>query len=237
MHYTAMAGLTLMPLQDPQPGAPVLSTDLLAIVVAVVAFVISGIFLLTLVPDRTREAAELQPAQPQADQHAGGSAPASIAEAGLGSAMGQGTFAPQGGAGGPPRRLARQLPVESDGGVHFVLVDDVVAVHANSHYTYVFDGKAKLFCPLAIGVVESRLDTGRFVRVHRSHIVAVDRIIGLKRTGETGLIELAALEPYTVPVSRGRLPWLKSRLALTVGEGDRSRSEAAAEPSLAVQHR
>ena len=79
-------------------------------------------------------------------------------------------------------------------------------------------GRPKLFCPLAIGVVESRLDTDRFVRVHRSHIVNIDRIVGLKRMGDTGLIELAALEPYTVPVSRGRLAWLKSRLGETAGE-------------------
>ena len=74
----------------------------------------------------------------------------------------------------PARRrdaLARHLPVERDGATHFVAVDDVVAVHANAHYTYIFDGTRKLFCPLAIGDVESRLDTSRFVRVHRSHIV------------------------------------------------------------------
>ena len=55
MHYTAMAGLTLMPFPAAgAPEAPALSTDLLAIVVAIVAFVVSGIFLLTLVPDRSR---------------------------------------------------------------------------------------------------------------------------------------------------------------------------------------
>ena len=237
MHYTAMAGLTLAPLPDRAHGAPVLSTDLLAIVVAIVAFIVSGIFLLTLVPDRTRNAAEVGPAAAEPDEFARQPAPASVAGSGSGSAIGQGTFAPLGGAGGPPRRIARQLPVERDGGVHFVAVEDVVAVHANAHYTYVFDGKAKLFCPLAIGVVESRLDTGRFVRVHRSHIVALDRIVGLKRMGDTGMIELAAREPYTVPVSRGRLPWLKSRLATTIGDFGRGDGETAAEPSLAMQHR
>jgi DNA-binding LytR/AlgR family response regulator len=146
--------------------------------------------------------------------------------------LGQGTFGPLGGAGGPPRRTAQQLPIERDGGTHFVPVDDVVAVHANAHYTYIFDGKTKLFCSLPIGVVESRLDASRFVRVHRSHIVAIDRIVGLKRVGETGLIELAALEPYTVPVSRGRLAWLKSRLAVTTGDPGPS-----LEPTLAMQHR
>src|SRR5215470_11809070 len=54
MHYTAMAGLTLVPFEERPAGAPVLSTDLLAIVVAVVAFIVSGIFLLTLVPDRSQ---------------------------------------------------------------------------------------------------------------------------------------------------------------------------------------
>jgi NO-binding membrane sensor protein with MHYT domain len=58
MHYTAMAGLTLLPYPGAAAGAPALSTDLLAIVVAIVAFCISGIFLLTLVPDPTRAVAQ-----------------------------------------------------------------------------------------------------------------------------------------------------------------------------------
>ena len=58
----------------------------------------------------------------------------------------------------PPRRFARHLPVERDGSTQFLAVEDVVAVHANAHYTYIFDGNDKLFCPLAIGDVESRLD-------------------------------------------------------------------------------
>jgi hypothetical protein len=67
--------------------------------------------------------------------------------------------------------------------------------------------------------------------------VAIDRIIGLKRTGDTGLIQLAALEPYNVPVSRGRLPWLKSRLAVTIGDFGHSHGEAAPVPRLAALHR
>jgi PAS domain S-box-containing protein len=48
MHYTAMAGLTLLPYPGSAAGAPALSTDLLAIIVAIVAFCVSGIFLLIL---------------------------------------------------------------------------------------------------------------------------------------------------------------------------------------------
>ena len=102
--------------------------------------------------------------------------------------------------------------MERDGATHFIPVDDIVAVHANAHYTYIFDGTAKLFCPLPISDVEARLDTRRFIRVHRSHIVNVDRVIGLKRAGDNGVIELAGADRYTVPVSRSRFGPLKSRL-------------------------
>src|SRR6266851_10209172 len=52
MHYTAMAGLTVFPRAGVSSSAPALSSDLLAIIVAVVAFIVSGAFLLLLVPDR-----------------------------------------------------------------------------------------------------------------------------------------------------------------------------------------
>ena len=56
MHYTAMAGLTVFP--HPAPGdvsgGAAISTDLLASVVAIVAFLVSGSFLLALVPDRAK---------------------------------------------------------------------------------------------------------------------------------------------------------------------------------------
>ena len=54
MHYTAMTGVTLYPFVTSASAAPALSTDLLAIVVAVVAFCVSGIFFLLLLPDSAR---------------------------------------------------------------------------------------------------------------------------------------------------------------------------------------
>jgi NO-binding membrane sensor protein with MHYT domain len=223
MHYTAMAGVSLYAYAPTTSGAPALSPDLLAIVVAVVAFCISGIFLLLLLPDSGRSPA-----------HAiggGAAAPSSIAEiaavhsmvpaaagaAGESPEFGRGTYSPLGGAGAPPRRFARHLPIERDGGTHFLAVEQVVAVHANAHYTYIFDGNDKLFCPLAIGDVETRLDNRNFVRVHRSHIVNIDRVIGYKRSGDNELVEMAAPHDYLVPVSRSRIGSLKSRVATLNG--------------------
>ena len=192
MHYTAMAGLTVFPHAAAASTAPALSTDLLAIVVAVVAFCVPGLFLLFLVPDRTREQAEPAPLP------AASPTPAAAAQA----EFGRGSYAPLGGIGAPPRRFARHLPVERDGATHHIAVETIVAVHANAHYTTIFDGTAKLFCPLPISDVETRLDTSRFARVHRSHIVNIERVVRLKRAGDSGLVELNAPNSYTVPVSR-----------------------------------
>jgi NO-binding membrane sensor protein with MHYT domain len=224
MHYTAMTGVTLYPFVTAYSGAPALSADLLAIVVAVVAFCISGIFLLLLLPDSNRPApqavavvsneaamhavaenAAMPPAMPDND------------DVGQSIEFGRGTYAPLGGAGAPPRRFARHLPIERDGGTHFLAVEQVVAVHANAHYTYIFDGNDKLFCPLAIGDVESRLDNNRFIRVHRSHIVNVDRVVGYKRAGDNEMVEMASVHNYLVPVSRSRIGSLKSRVAAVNG--------------------
>ncbi|MGH6886466.1 MAG: LytTR family transcriptional regulator DNA-binding domain-containing protein, partial [Geminicoccales bacterium] len=246
MHYTAMAGLTVTPFAGRAHGAPALSSDLLAIVVALVAFIVSGIFLLALVPERSRVAARpmerptpaLQPGRASASDAIVSGTPADDVAADRDAAAGHAAFGSLDGAAAPPRRTAQRLPVEREGITQFVPVDDIVAVHANAHYTYVFDGKARLFCPLAISVVESRLDNARFIRVHRSHIVNIDRNVGLRRAGDTGLIELAALDPYTVPVSRSRLGWLKSHLGLKPGDVGRDHPIVAAEPAvLAAQHR
>lgn len=219
MHYTAMAGMTLYPHPTGISGAPALSTDLLAIVVAIVAFCVSGIFLLFLVPDRTKGEALAAPAADVVPA----AAPAMAGEAELG----RGTYAPLGGAGGPPPRLARHLPVEHNGATHFVPVDDVVAVHANAHYTYIFNGTDRLFCSLAIGEVESRLDKARFMRVHRSHIVNIERVIATRRSGDSEIVELAAAGNYTVPVSRSRVGWLKARIGEKNGAGDEHEAHPA----------
>jgi len=213
MHYTAMAGLTVFPHADAVVSGPALSTDLLAIVVAVVAFLVSGVFLLILVPDRSSAPATAPVSAPNAESDP----PPAPAAAAL-TSLGQGTYSPLGGAGGPPRRTARQLPVERGGATIFLPVEEIVAVHANAHYTYVFDGKSQLFCQLSIGEVQSRLDASQFLRVHRSHIVNLDRIAGLKRAGDQGIVELAAQGSHTVPVSRNRFNWLKSQLGLKLGQ-------------------
>lgn len=205
MHYTAMAALTVFPHETATVSAPALSSDLLAIIVAVVAFVVSGLFLLILVPDRSRgdkveHLADIPTSRPIA-------ATADAAtEATLATPEAAGEIAED------DLRPARHLPVEHEGVRQMLPVECVVAVHANAHYSTIFDGATKHFCPLPIGDVESRLDPSRFARVHRSHIVNVARIVRLKRAADSGVIELGGRNPYAVPVSRSRWAWVRSHL-------------------------
>ena len=136
MHYTAMAGMTPFPMAMSSSGAPALSTDCLAIVVAVVAFCVSGIFLLVLVPERAREQGVAPAIATYPDcllLRSLQAAEMAIKRNSAGEPMRRSEV-----AGGPPPRIAHHLPVEHDGATHFIAVEDVVAVHANAHYTCMY---------------------------------------------------------------------------------------------------
>ena len=49
----------------------------------------------------------------------------------------------------------------------------------------------------------------RFMRVHRSHIIAIDRVASLRRAGENGVAELAAPVRCTIPVARSHFRQVK----------------------------
>jgi NO-binding membrane sensor protein with MHYT domain/DNA-binding LytR/AlgR family response regulator len=235
MHYTAMAGMTLHPMSGAVPTeATALSRDLLAVIVAIVAFGSTSAFLLALVPDGAPDLSRIwpygPPARPPGVALAGSAgaalpdaAPAASAEPAVGHTAPAGpvpgpaaaeawadVHAPAGVAA--PPKPAAVIPVQKDGATHYLPVGRVHAVKAEAHYTTVFDGIHKFFCGLSITDVEARLDQTRFVRVHRSHIVAVDRIASLKRSGDGGVAELGSATPYSLPVSRRKLSELRALL-------------------------
>ena len=153
MHYIAMAAVSIVPTgHGHEPiGAPAISADLLAIVVAIVAFIVSGLFLLILVPDRRRGRCRRSRRHP--GREPGRLRPPTMRSP-VEDAGGRGRG--EGAAVSPPAtNPPAWLPVLHDGATIQLPVDSVVAVHANAHYTYVFDGNDKYFCQLAIGDVEA----------------------------------------------------------------------------------
>jgi len=210
MHYTAMAGMD-MALCSPEvagrSGGPAMSRDVLTLVVAVLAFVISASFLLFLVPERAqRPGVAFAPAA--AGAAAGGASPAAVRP------VARAALAPLGEAGKTRQRPPATVPVEEQGETRQLPVTEVVSVQATAHYTLVFDGRREWLSPWSIGQAAAQLDAGRFARVHRSHIVALDRVVAMRRHGDGALLELSTdAERRRVPVARSRVADVRARLA------------------------
>ena len=215
MHYTAMQGMHLVPLagavHQHLGGSLAASQQILSIIVAVLCFVIAAGFLLSLVPDPRRQT---QVAVMAGDPAASGVSLAAVEPVSL-AATSSRPMAPLGGIGQPPRAApAPRLPVEGVDGTHFIDTADVRSVRADAHYTRVHDGTRERMCPWSISEAEAQLDPSLFIRVHRSHIVAIPSVTLVRKEGDGAVIELAGPSPHRVPVSRAKIAEVKARLGL-----------------------
>ena len=61
---------------------------------------------------------------------------------------------------------------------------------------------------------QTALDPGLFVRVHRSHIVAMAHVTFVRKEGDGAIVELDGPSPHRVPVSRAKIAEVKARLGL-----------------------
>jgi hypothetical protein len=223
MHYTAMAGMQVVPLSaeiHPHVGGLAASQQLLSIIVAVLCFVIAAGFLLSLVPEpRHQPAAVAGPGEPAASaavRVAAAAIPDPEPEpAPIAVASPRLMPAPLGGLGQPPRAApAPRLPVEGADGIHFINAADIRSVRADAHYTRVHDGIRERMCPWSISEAEAQLDPALFVRVHRSHIVSLPHVTFVRKEGDGAIIELGGPSPHRVPVSRAKIAEVKARLGL-----------------------
>ena len=218
MHYTAMAGMHLV---APSEGSHhhieglAASSQMLSLVVALLCFVIAAGFLLSLVPDPRKKAgptADMVAAVADPDRLAADVPSADASNAPTSPRL---RPTPLGGIGQPPRAApAPRLPVEGADGTHFIDTADVRSVRADAHYTKVHDGTRERMCPWSISEAEAQLDPGLFVRVHRSHIVAIPHVTFVRKEGDGAIIELDGPSPHCVPVSRAKIAEVKARLGL-----------------------
>jgi diguanylate cyclase len=218
MHYTAMAGMHLVPSSAGSHHhieGLAASSQMLSLVVTLLCFVIAAGFLLSLVPDPRKK---VLPAVDAVVVVPGGTAvrmdvPSTDTSAAPTSPRLRAT--PLGGIGQPPRAApAPRLPVEGADGTHFIDTADIRSVRADAHYTKVHDGTRERMCPWSISEAEAQLDPALFVRVHRSHIVAMAHVTLVRKEGDGAIVELDGPSPHRVPVSRARIAEVKARLGL-----------------------
>jgi diguanylate cyclase len=217
MHYTAMHGMHFVAcspeVAQAHASGLAASPQILSIIVSVLCFVIAAGFLLSLVPDPRRQAVATAVADAPAAVVAAVQAGPIVSP--LAMSAPRLMPAPLGGLGQPPRPApAPRLPVEGANGTHFIDAADVRSVRADAHYTRIHDGTRERMCPWSISEAEAQLDPGLFVRVHRSHIVAIPHVSFVRKEGDGAVIELDGPTPHRVPVSRAKIAEVKARLGL-----------------------
>ena len=218
MHYTAMMGMHFAPAAggDHHMGGLAVSQQWLAVIVSVLSFVIAGGFLLSLVPDPRGRAVD--------------AAAGAVSEGGIGLSVGTEVTerspavqrlmpTPLGGIGQPRIAPVSHVPVEGAEGTHLIDVAEVRGLRANAHYTLVHDGTRERMCVWSISEAEAQLDPMQFVRVHRSHIVAIAHVTFVRKEGDGAVVELDGAVPHRVPVSRAKLAELKAMLGLAGRRG------------------
>ncbi|WP_353476278.1 MHYT domain-containing protein (plasmid) [Salipiger sp. H15] len=202
MHFIAMAGTEFSREAVASSAGPALSNALLAMLVTLSSFVISGVALLSGVsfftPAEAQEtgvrAVPPMPAIPAPDSPA----PAAAARA-------------------PSGAQASSLPVpfERDGKIHFAESSAIAAIRAEGHYTVIYTGKQKHLSPWSITEACARLEPYRFIRVHRSYLINPAHVSHFQRTKDTGVCFFKGIETLAkAPVSRSRLADVKSALGV-----------------------
>jgi two-component system LytT family response regulator len=73
-------------------------------------------------------------------------------------------------------KYLERLIIKSGGRVFFIKSDDIDWIEAEGKYVRLHVGKDSHLLREAISTLESRLDPKKFLRIHRSHIVNIERI-------------------------------------------------------------
>ncbi len=195
MHYTGMMAATFTVAGDAMViASPVIDNASMAVVITIAAFLLLGstFFLAAPVPEAPRRE---KPPPPGLDN------PVVALATVAGSDVLDET----------PDQT--RIPVQAGKRRTHVYADEIICVHADSHYTRVCSIDEEFFCNLSISEIERKLEPYGFLRVHRSHMVSVRHIKVFNRQKEHGeVVVMAAGTEHLVPVSRGKIELLRATM-------------------------
>jgi DNA-binding LytR/AlgR family response regulator len=216
MHYSAMAYTRFTQLAEAVPVAlPNIQSEYLALIVAVAAFVVCGLFLLTALPLEASAARDTDPgidslrspasAQPvPAEDALAADAASEVKE--------NGPLANASGMRALPERA--RLPYEQQNTTYFIDADRIHAIKAEGHYTRLYDGAKVYFCPWSISKIETHVAGHSFLRTHRSFLVNIRHAGAFQRKKDKAYLIIPAVKEAMVPVSRFHLAEVRRALGI-----------------------
>jgi len=107
-----------------------------------------------------------------------------------------------------------KIPVVSGGGTELLDFDQVHFVQADGDYSRVHTYDRTYLCTASLGELEERLGS-RFARIHRSHLVNLGKIAGVRRAAPDRFrLQLADSAKTELDVARRQSRQLRERLGL-----------------------
>jgi len=109
--------------------------------------------------------------------------------------------------------ILNRVVVKSGRDIHVISVHDIFYIEAQDDYVMIYLEKKRFLKQKTMKFFEEHLDPGLFIRVHRSYIVNVDKILRIEPYEKSSAIVILQ-DGRNVTVSRTGLSKLKSRLDL-----------------------
>jgi two-component system LytT family response regulator len=107
-----------------------------------------------------------------------------------------------------PGKFAERVIVRDGAEIHVIALEDVDLFEAQDDYVAIHVGKQAWLKQQPLGELAESLDPAKFVRVHRSHVVPLDRIARIEPYGKDSRVAVLK-NGREVPVSRGGYQRLK----------------------------
>ncbi|MFI8510139.1 LytR/AlgR family response regulator transcription factor [Streptomyces sp. NPDC085460] len=113
-----------------------------------------------------------------------------------------------------PAPAPEQIPVELGGVTRFVAVDDIAYVEAHGDYARLHTDHGSHLVRIPLSTLEERWADRGFVRIHRSHLVALGRVEELRLDGGATSVRVGATD---LAVSRRHARHLRDLLMRRAG--------------------
>lgn len=128
--------------------------------------------------------------------------------------------APANGANGHGHGVA----ISSGGETRFINASKILFVTADGHYTRIgyendHGDCCEQFCDSRLSAMAKRLEGEGFLRVHRSHLVNMARVVGYKRKGDSGEIIFESETAPRIPISRSQYAHVRETVERRLGDG------------------
>jgi DNA-binding response OmpR family regulator len=128
--------------------------------------------------------------------------------------LARGIGGPPGGAGGGAESEFRKIAVRKGGRTVLLDIDDIVLLSARNKSTYAHTYENQYLVDLTLGELEERLSRESFSRVHRSHLVNLNKVREILRVDGSYVVVASDRDETHIPVARRQVKQFREAVGI-----------------------